>query len=67
LSIAGEDEEMLNNFKEFTGWAGRYPYPKEDTRVKEIERRGRNLGKVGLSYKKWAHKFIEREVKLMTE
>lgn len=67
IKITIEDQEMLENFKEFTGWAGRYPYPKDDSRAKKMEKKGRNLGTVGSRYKNWAHAFIEREIKVMTE
>lgn len=67
IDLSTEDYELLENFKEFTGWAGRYPYPKNDLLVKNMEKEGRKLGSIGLGYKKRAHAFIYREVKIMSK
>jgi len=65
IEIDFQDREMLNNFREYTGWAGRYPYPKDDLRVLEMEKEGRNHGSVGIRHKNWIHDFIERQTKIM--
>lgn len=65
IDISNDDRELLENFKEFTGWAGRYPYPKDDLAVQKMEKEGRNLGSAGLRFKNRAHEFINREVEIM--
>ena len=65
ININDDDRELLENFKDFTGWAGRYPYPKDDSLVQKMEKEGRDLGSAGLRFKTRAHNFIEREIKIM--
>ena len=67
IELNTEDQELLENFKEFTGWAGRYPYPKENSLVKRMEEGGSNLGSVGVSVRNGAHTFIDREVQIMSK
>lgn len=67
IDISNQDRELLENFKEFTGWAGRYPYPKDDLVVQKMEKEGRNLGSVGLRSKTSVHDFIVRLVETMND
>lgn len=67
IQLFDKDKSMLNNFKEFSGWAGRYPYPRQDELVKQMEKNGRNLGSVGSSSKRWVHEFIERQKRIMSQ
>lgn len=65
IDITEHDQAMLDNFKEYTGWAGRYPYPKDDKKVLLMENSGRNHGSIGIRFKNWAHDFCERQIIVM--
>jgi hypothetical protein len=67
IEINDEDRKLLENFKEFTGWAGRYPYPKGDSLTKEMEKNGRPYGVISLKFKEGVHAFINREIIVMAK
>ncbi|KAB5490968.1 MULTISPECIES: hypothetical protein [Flagellimonas] len=65
IEINEEDKSMLDEIAQFTSWAGRFPYPKNESTVIEMEKNGRNLGSIGLRYKVWANEFHKRQVYIM--
>ncbi|WP_421813438.1 hypothetical protein [Flagellimonas sp.] len=65
IEINEDDKRMLNEMSEFTNWAGRFPYPKKESIVIEMEKKGRDLGSIGSRYKMWANEFHKRQVNIM--
>ena len=65
IEINEYDKKILNEMSQFTSWAGRFPYPKKESKVVEMEKKGRDLGSIGLRYKIWANEFHKRQVNIM--
>ena len=66
IELSQSEKILLENFVSYTSWAGRFPYPKKEIDVKNMEVTGRNHGSIGKGYKKEVKSFLDRQISIMS-
>ena len=67
IELTSEELEFIDNFKQFSVWAGRYPYPKNESEIIKMENNTTTLGNLRLSYSNSVQDFIDRQISIMNE
>ncbi|MCF8716294.1 hypothetical protein JM658_15795 [Joostella atrarenae] len=65
IKINPEEKELLENFLSYTSWAGRFPYPKREDEVLNMEINGRKHGKISEKYQSKVNNFIDQQIEFM--
>lgn len=65
LDISKSENELLNNYQDYTRWAGRFPFPNDFNKTEIMEKEGRYSGKVNLKHKDEIRLFLENQIDQM--
>lgn len=65
LNISKKENELLNNYQDYTRWAGRFPYPNDFNKIEIMEKEGRYSGKINLKHKSEIQTFLENQIEQM--
>lgn len=65
IPLEDREIELLKNFQSYTSWAGRFPFPINDSEVKIFEKEGRKSGSVGIGHREAINIFIDKQTEQM--
>lgn len=66
IELSQSERILLENFIPYTSWAGRFPYPKKEMEVINMEETGKNHGSMGKEYQKEVESFVKRQISIMS-
>lgn len=65
IDLSKKEIELLNNFQNYTSWAGRFPFPKKEDEITVMEKTGRISGTAKTSHKHDIQQFLNKQMEAM--
>ncbi|MFI1743136.1 hypothetical protein [Thalassobellus sediminis] len=65
IELSKKEIELLNNFQNYTSWAGRFPFPKKEDEITDMEKNGRISGPLSSRHKKEIQEFLNKQIEAM--
>ena len=65
IELSKEEIELLKNFQNYTRWAGRFPFPKNEDEITDMEQNGRISGTAKTRHKKEIQDFLYKQIQAM--
>ncbi|WNH11112.1 hypothetical protein [Thalassobellus suaedae] len=65
IELSEKEIELLNNFQSYTSWAGRFPFPKKEDEISEMEKNGRISGTAKTRHNQEIQEFLYKQMAAM--
>lgn len=66
IELSEKEIELLNNFQNYTSWDGRFPFPKKEDEITDMEKNGRTSGTAKTRHKQEIKEFLDKQMAAMT-
>ncbi|SMC55740.1 hypothetical protein [Cellulophaga tyrosinoxydans] len=65
IELSEKEIELLNNYQIYTSWAGRFPFPKKEDEIMEMEKNGRFSGTAKTKHNQEIQEFLNKQMAAM--